>query len=115
PGVHANGHATLGENIADQGGLRIAYSALQNSFGGKHPEPVDGFTAEQRFYLGYATVWGQNITEQEISRRTLIDVHSLGCNRVNVSVRNLQTFFDAFGIGEGDPMFRPVDERVVIW
>ena len=115
PGVHANGHATLGENIADQGGLRIAYTALQNSFGGKHPEPVDGFTAEQRFFLGYATVWGQNITEQEISRRTLIDVHSLGCNRVNVSIRNLQTFFDAFDIKDGDPMFRPEEERVVIW
>ncbi|MBO4611239.1 MAG: M13 family metallopeptidase [Bacteroidales bacterium] len=115
PGVHANGHATLGENIADHGGLRIAYSALQNSFGGKHPEPIDGFTAEQRFYLGYATVWAQNITEAEITRRTLIDVHSLGCNRVNVAVRNLDTFFDAFGIKEGDPMFRPEEERVVIW
>ena len=115
PGVHANGHATLGENIADHGGLRIAYSALQNSFGGKHPEPIDGFTAEQRFYLGYATVWAQNITEQEISRRTLIDVHSLGCNRVNVSIRNLDTFFEAFDIKEGDPMFRPESERVVIW
>ena len=115
PGVHANGHATLGENIADHGGLRISYSALQNSFGGKHPEPIDGFTAEQRFYLGYATVWAQNITEQEISRRTLIDVHSLGCNRVNVAVRNLDTFFEAFDIKEGDPMFRPESERVVIW
>ena len=115
PGVFANGAATLGENIADQGGLRIAYTAMQNSFGESHPEPLDGFTAEQRFYLAYATVWAQNITDEEIQRRTLIDVHSLGENRVNVSIRNLQTFFDAFGIKEGDKMWRPEEERVIIW
>lgn len=115
PGVFANGEATLGENIADQGGLRIAFTAMQNSFAGKHPEAIDGFTAEQRFYLAYATVWAQNITKEEIQRRTLIDVHSLGENRVNVSVRNLDTFFDAFGIKDGDPMWRPVEDRVIIW
>jgi len=115
PGVMANGAATLGENIADQGGLRIAYTAMQNSFGDSHPEPVDGFTAEQRFYLAYAALWAQNITDQEKSRLTLLDVHSLGENRVNVTLRNLDTFFQAFGIKEGDPMYRPESERVVIW
>lgn len=115
PGTFANGAATLGENIADQGGLRIAYTAMQNSFCGNHPEPVDGFTAEQRFYLGYATVWAQNITDKEKARRVLMDVHSIGEHRVNVSVRNLATFFDAFGIREGDPMFRPLEDRVIIW
>ncbi|MBQ0044548.1 MAG: M13 family metallopeptidase [Bacteroidales bacterium] len=115
PGMKANGEATLGENIADHGGLRIAYTAMENSWNGKHPEPVDGFTAEQRFYLAYATLWAQNITDQEITRRTLTDVHSLGCNRVNVSVRNLDTFFKAFDIKEGDAMFRPEEERVTIW
>lgn len=115
PGVFANGAATLGENIADQGGLRIAFTAMQNSFEGKIPEPIDGFSAEQRFYLAYATVWAQNITDEEIQRRTLIDVHSLGENRVNVSVRNLDTFFSAFGIKEGDAMWRPESERVIIW
>ena len=115
PGVHANGAATLGENIADHGGLRIAYTAMENSWKGKEPKPIDGFTAPQRFYLSYATIWAQNITDEEIARRTLIDVHSLGCNRVNVSVRNLDTFFDAFDIKEGDPMFRPEEERVIIW
>ena len=115
PGIFANGAATLGENIADQGGLRIAYTAMQNSFGDSHPEPVDGLTAEQRFYIAYATVWAQNITDEEIQHRTLVDVHSLGKNRVNVSVRNLQTFFDAFGIKEGDNMWRPEEERVIIW
>ena len=115
PGVFANGAATLGENIADQGGLRIAFTAMQNSFEGKTPEPIDGFSAEQRFYLAYATVWAQNITDEEIQRRTLIDVHSLGENRVNVSVSNLDTFFSAFGIKEGDAMWRPESERVIIW
>lgn len=115
PGMKANGEATLGENIADHGGLRIAFTAMENSWNGKHPEPVDGFTAEQRFYLAYATLWAQNITDQEITRRTLTDVHSLGCNRVNVSVRNLDTFFKAFDIKEGDAMYRPEEERVTIW
>ena len=115
PGLNANGGATLGENIADQGGLRVAYTAMQNSFGGNHPAPKDGFTAEQRFYIGYATLWGQNITDEESKRLTLQDVHSLGCNRVNVTLRNLDDFFTAFGIKEGDKMFRPEGERVVIW
>lgn len=114
-GLYANGSATLGENIADQGGLRIAFTAMKNSFAGKEPKPIDGFTAEQRFYLAYAILWGQNITPQESARLTLLDVHSLGCNRVNVSLRNLQDFFDAFDIKEGDKMFRPEEERVVIW
>ena len=114
-GLYANGSATLGENIADQGGLRIAFTAMKNSFGGKEPKPIDGFTAEQRFYLAYAILWGQNITTQECARLTLLDVHSLGRNRVNVSLRNLQDFFDAFDIKEGDKMFRPEEERVVIW
>ena len=115
PGVHANGAATLGENIADHGGLRIAFTAMEDSFGDKHPEPIDGFTAEQRFFLAYATVWAQNITDEEIQRRTLIDVHSIGENRVNVSVRNLDSFFEAFDIKEGDKMWRPASERVTIW
>lgn len=113
--LYANGSATLGENIADQGGLRIAFTAMKNSFAGKEPKPIDGFTAEQRFYLAYAILWGQNITPQECARLTLLDVHSLGRNRVNVSLRNLQDFFDAFDIKEGDKMFRPEEERVVIW
>lgn len=116
PGVMANGEATLGENIADHGGLRIAYTAMENSFKENgRPEPIDGFTPEQRFYLGYAAVWAQNITDQEKQRRVLTDVHSLGEHRVNVSVRNLDTFFEAFSIKEGDPMFRPESERVIIW
>ena len=115
PGVMANGALCLGENIADQGGLRVAYTALCNSFGDSHPAPLSGFTAEQRFYLSYANIWAQNITDEEKARLTKLDVHSLGENRVNVTLRNLQTFFDAFGIKAGDAMYRPESERVVIW
>ena len=115
PGVHANGVNTLGENIADHGGLSIAYTALHNAIAGKDVKPIDGFTPDQRFYLGYATVWAQNITDEEKARLNNLDVHSLGSNRVNVAVRNFQTFFDAFGIKEGDAMYRPEEERVHIW
>ena len=115
PGLHANGQNTLGENIADHGGLSIAYSALHNAIDGKNVGEIDGFTPDQRFYLGYATVWAQNITPEEKARLTNLDVHSLAELRVNVAVRNFQTFFDAFGITEGAPMWRPEAERVHIW
>ena len=114
PALYADGALSLGENIADQGGLRVAYTALQNSFAGEHPADIDGFTAEQRFYLSYATIWAQNIRPEEIARLTKIDVHSLGCNRVNVTLRNIDTFHKAFGITEGK-MFLPEEQRVIIW
>ncbi len=114
PGLFANGAFTLGENIADQGGLRVAYTALKESFGGVEPEPIDGFTAEQRFYIGYATIWGQNIRDEEIERLTNVDPHSLGKWRVNQTLKNIDTFFDAFAIESGE-MYLPSDQRVVIW
>ena len=115
PGVMANGELTLGENIADHGGVSVAWTALHNALGDKVPAPIDGFTADQRFFLGYARVWAQNITDEEKARLTKLDVHSLGNNRVNVTLRNFGYFFDAFGIQEGDPMWRPESERVHIW
>ncbi len=114
PAIHANGSLSLGENIADQGGLRVAYTALRNAMNGTEPAPIDGFTAAQRFYLGYAALWAQNIRDEEIARLTKLDVHSLGKWRVNATVRNLQTFYDAFGITDG-AMFMPENERVIIW
>ena len=114
PGVHANGRFTLGENIADQGGLRVAYTAYHNALG-DGGETIDGLTPDQRFYLSYANVWAGNIREAEILKRTKTDPHSLGRWRVNASLRNLEPFFTAFDIKEGDPMFRPEAERVVIW
>ena len=116
PGVHANGALTLGENIADQGGLSIAWTAYHNSLeGGAEPEPIDGLTAAQRFFIGYAHLWAENSTDEDKERLTKLDVHSLAENRVNVTVRNLPFFFEAFGIEEGDPMWRPESERVIIW
>ena len=115
PGVHANGRYTLGENIGDHGGLSIAYTAMENATAGKKDPMIDGFSRAQRFYLSYGAIWAQNITDQEKARLTNMDPHSLAENRVNVSIRNFQTFFDAFDIREGDPMFRPEEERVHIW
>ena len=114
PAVMADGALSLGENIADQGGLRVAFTALKNALGETTPEPIDGFTAEQRFYLAYAALWGQNIREAEKARLTKVDVHSLGENRVNATLKNLQSFYDAFSITEGK-MFMPEEERVIIW
>ena len=115
PGVHANGQLSLGENIGDHGGLSISFTAMQNANAGKNIGLIDGFTPEQRFYLSYGAIWAQNITDEEKVRLTKLDVHSLAVNRVNVSLRNFQTFFDAFGIKDGDPMWRPESERVHIW
>ena len=114
--LHANGLFTLGENIADHGGLLVAHQAYLNSLKGKEtPAPIDGFTNEQRFFLGYATLWGQNIRPEEIRRRTKIDPHSLGKWRVNAALRNIAPFYAAFDIKEGDPMFMAPADRVVIW
>ena len=115
PGVHANGRYTLGENIGDHGGLSIAFTAMENAVGARKDPMIDGFTRAQRFYLSYGAIWAQNITDQEKARLTNLDPHSLAVNRVNVSVKNFQTFFDAWDIQEGDPMFRPEGERVHIW
>ncbi len=113
--VHANGKFTMGENIADHGGLRVSYSAFKKTDQGKGDGKIDGFTGDQRFFLSYANVWAANITKEEILRRTKVDPHSLGVNRVNVAIRNLEPFFQAFGIKEGDKMFRAPQDRVAIW
>lgn len=121
PGLHANGQYTLGENIADQGGLRVAMTAFLDSQKKKGIDvesdsaKIDGLTPRQAFYMNYANLWAQNIRDEEIRALTTGDVHSLGRNRVNVSLRNLAPFFEAFSITEGQPMFRPESERVVIW
>lgn len=114
PAVYANGALSLGENIADQGGLRVAHTALRSALGANEPAPIDNFSADQRFFLGYAALWAQNIRDEEAARLTKLDVHSLGKWRVNATLRNLQAFYDAFGITEG-AMFLPESERVIIW
>ncbi|MBR7011562.1 MAG: M13 family metallopeptidase [Muribaculaceae bacterium] len=113
--VHANGNFTMGENIADHGGLRVAYSAFKKTEQGKGNELIDGFTPDQRFFLSYANVWAANITKEEMLRRTKVDPHSLGINRVNVAIRNLEEFFNAFDIQPGMNMWRDPADRVIIW
>ena len=115
PGTKANGRLTLGENIADQGGLSVAYTAYHNALGDNEGEVIDGFTPDQRFYLAYANVWAGNIRDAEILQRTTSDPHSLGRWRVDATLRNIAPFYTAFGITEGQPMFMPEAERVVIW
>ena len=114
--VHANGRYTLGENIADHGGLLVAHQAYENTLKGKQvPAKIDGFTNEQRFYLAYAALWAQNIRNEEILHLTKIDPHSLAKWRVNAALRNIDAFYAAFGIKEGDKMYLAPSERVVIW
>lgn len=115
PGVKANGRYTLGENIADQGGLRVAMTAYLDTLPDGKGEVIDGFSPAQRFYLAYANLWANNIRDEEVLQRTQTDPHSLGINRVNETLKNLQPFFEAFDIKEGTPMYRPEDERVIIW
>lgn len=113
--THANGRFTLGENIADQGGLRVAYTAYHNSLGDSEGKVIDGFTPDQRFYLSYANVWAGNIRDEEILLRTKTDPHSLGRWRVNGSLRNIEPFFKAFDIKDGDAMYLAPEKRVIIW
>ena len=112
---HANGHLTLGENIADQGGLRIAYDAFRQTPQFKACKPLDGFTPAQRFYLSYGRIWAENATEESIFQQTKSDPHSIGRYRVNATLRNIDTFFDAFGIKPGDKMWLDPADRAIIW
>ena len=112
---HANGKFTLGENIADHGGLRVSYTAFKKTQQGRSEEKTDGFTPDQRFFLSYAGVWAGNIRDAEILRRTKTDPHSLGRWRVNAALKNIEPFFKPFNIKEGDPMFLAPAERVTIW
>ena len=114
-GEHANGHLTLGENIADQGGLRIAYDAFMKTPQAKAGEKIDGFTPEQRFYLSYGRIWAENITPEAAYMQTKSDPHSLGEYRVNATLRNIDTFFKAFDIKSGAKMWLDENDRTIIW
>ena len=115
PGLNANGRLTLGENLADHGGLQVAFAAFKNATAKKPLKQKDGFTPEQRFFLAYAGVWGQNITEQEIRQRVKNDPHSLGEWRVNGALPHIDAWYEAFGVKEGDKMFIPKEERLDLW
>ena len=116
PGLHANGQFTLGENIADNGGLNTSFVALQHAKEqGTVQEMMDGFTANQRFFIAYANVWANNIRDEEISRRTMTDPHSLGMWRVNGTLPHIDAFIEAFNIKPGDKMYLEPEKRAKIW
>ena len=115
PGLYANGKLTLGENIADHGGLTISMQAFKNATK-ENPLPViNGFTPEQRFYLSYSGVWAGHIRDEEIRNLTKSDVHSLSRWRVNATLPHIEEWYKAFGITENDPMYVPVEERLDVW
>ena len=118
PGLHVNGELTQGENIADIGGVKLAYAALQKALD-KHPEQrdqkIDGFTPEQRFFLAFAGIWRQKIRDEEQKLRLNMDPHSPGHFRVNGPLSDLPEFQKAFGIPDGAPMVRAADKRADIW
>ncbi|MEC8050837.1 MAG: M13 family metallopeptidase [Myxococcota bacterium] len=113
--ANVNGKFTLGENIGDLGGLTIAYRAYMKSLGGKPAPIIDGFTGEQRFFLGWAQVWGRKYREAELRKRLVTDSHSPSEYRANGVVANMPEFYQAFGVKEGDELFLPETERVKIW
>ena len=115
PGVKANGQMTLGENIADHGGLQLAYQAFKNATKENPLKEKEGLNAEQRFFLAYAGVWAGNIRPEEILNRTKTDVHSLGKWRVNGALPHINAWYEAFNIQESDSLFLPQEQRASIW
>mgnify|MGYP002623411035 CR=1 FL=1 len=116
PGVHADGKFTLGENIADNGGLQVSFLAMTKAMAnGEIKDTLDGFTPQQRFFLAYANVWADNIRDEEIKQRTKVDPHSLGRWRVNATLQHIDAFFEAFDIHENDKMYLAPEKRALIW
>ena len=115
PDLKANGRLTLGENLADHGGLQVSWAAYKNATKYNKLEDKDGLTADQRFFHAYAGVWAGNITEAEIRNRTKSDPHSLGRFRVNGALPHIDAWYEAFGVKEGDKLFIPKKERLDLW
>ena len=115
PDLKANGRLTLGENLADHGGLQVAFAAYKNATKHNPLGEKDGLTADQRFFHAYAGVWAGNITEEEIRNRTKSDPHSLGRWRVNGALPHIDAWYEAFGVKEGDKMYIPQSERLQLW
>ncbi len=113
--LYVDGKLTLGENIADLGGMNISFDAMEEALKGKKTEPIQGFTPEQRFFLSYAQLWRNNIANEELMRRIKEDVHSPGIARVNGAVKNMDQFHDAFGVKDGNEMFLEKGKRARVW
>ena len=114
-GPHVNGSLTIGENIGDLGGAGIAFKALQISFAGAEPEPIDGLPWQQRFFLSYARIWREKQRDESLRTQIATDPHSPTEFRSNQIVRNIDAFYDAFDVTENDPMWLAPEKRVTIW
>ena len=115
PDLNANGRFTLGENLADHGGLQVAFEAYKEATKNNELKTIDGLTPDQRFFIAYSQVWAANITEAEIRNRTKSDPHSLGRWRVNGALPHVNMFYDAFGVTPTDKMFIPAEQRLKLW
>ena len=115
PGFPVNGELTLGENIADNSGLEIAFKAYEISLNGKPSTVLDGLTGEQRFFYGYAQVWREKIRDEEAIMRIKSDPHSPGKFRGRLPLMNSDAFYKAFGVREGDKMYLPPSQRITLW
>lgn len=115
PDLNANGRFTLGENLADHGGLQVAFEAYKEATKNAPLKTIDGLTPDQRFFIAYAEVWAANITEAEIRQRTKSDPHALGRWRVNGALPHISMWYDAFGVKPTDKMFIPADKRLNLW
>ena len=115
PDLNANGKLTLGENLADHGGLEVAFNAYKNATKDTPLKEIDGLTPDQRFFLAYAGVWAANITDEEIRNLTKMDPHSLGKWRVNGALPHINAWYDAYGVKPGDKLYIPEDERLKLW
>ncbi len=115
PGFYANGWLTLGENLADLGGLEIAWTAYKNATKGQNLPTIDGITPDQRFFLAHAYMFCENITDEAIRSQTNTDPHPIGRWRINGILPHVNSWYEAFGVTEGDKLFIPRNERVSIW
>ena len=115
PDLKANGRLTLGENLADHGGLQVAWTAYKEATKDQPLPVIDGFTADQRFFIAYAGVWAGNITDEEIRNRTKSDPHSLGRWRVNGALPHIDAWYEAFDVKPGDKMYIPKEQRLPLW
>ena len=115
PDLNANGKLTLGENIADHGGLQVAFNAYKNATKDAPLKEIDGLTADQRFFLAYAGVWAANITEEDIRNRTKSDPHSLGEWRVNGALPHINAWYEAFNVKPTDKLYIPENQRLQLW
>lgn len=115
PDLNANGKLTLGENLADHGGLEVSFNAFKNATKDAPLKTIDGLTPEQRFFLAYAGVWAGNITDEEIRNLTKMDPHSLGRWRVNGALPHINAWYEAFQIKPGDKLYLPENERINLW